>query len=191
MLVGKLKVFSLGEWGSILTAAVSIVAALIFTATTFIEFVDTRSQLKEFTRAALDPLSFAPDRVDEFEKLKNAVASISKTIGTIQGDDGSSPQPVQLASLESKIDALGARLNILESSISNSPERALAVPMLRKDHDALAKQVNDSAVALKLEYDRLWGILMLILTVAGTAVLGVGGWVFKSLITHPSRSSGE
>lgn len=187
----NLKVSSWSEWASILTAAITMVLVLIFTATSFNEFIDSKALQKELARAFLDPVSLAPGKNDEIAGLKKTITSLSSTVAELQGAQGSSPQPVQVAYLDTKIEALSSRLSVLESAISNSPERALAVPMLRKDHDALAKQVNDSAIALKFDYDRLWGILMLILTVVGTAVLGVGGWVFKNLVIQSSRPSIE
>lgn len=191
MLGGKFRFSSWVDRGSIVAAAITMVISLIFTATSFNEYVDSKALQKEFARAVLDPQSLGAEKADELAKLKQAVSSLTSTVAALQRPDSSSPQPVQLVSLEGKMEALSARLSVLESAISNSPERALAVPMLRKDHDALTKQVNDAAIALKLDYDRLWGILMLILTVVGTSVLGVGGWVFKNLITQPSKSSSE
>ncbi|VVO15791.1 hypothetical protein PS914_04538 [Pseudomonas fluorescens] len=51
------------------------------------------------------------------------------------------------------------------------------------DHEALVKQFNDSVVSSKLDYDRLWGMLMLLLTSLGAAVVVLSGWALKSVFS--------
>lgn len=187
MVSEKLRILAVGNFFKVLTVLASMMAALVFTVAALNEYIDSRTQLDEFSRMVLNPQQLIPLKAEEVEKLQLSVASLSKTVAGLESLEGFSPENIRLVSIESKLESLSSRLVLLEAAISNNPERALSVPMLRKDHDTLAKQVGDSGIALKLDYDRLWGMLMLILTVAGTAVLGVGGWVFKGLVSQPSK----
>jgi len=100
------------------------------------------------------------------------------------------PINVDVSQLESKVGEITTRLTILENAISNNPEKALIVPMLRKDHEALVKQFNDSLVSSKLDYDRLWSMLMLLLTSLGGAVVVLSGWALRSIfIKSDTRST--
>ncbi|MFJ4155522.1 hypothetical protein ACIPZF_12105 [Pseudomonas sp. NPDC089752] len=125
----------------------------------------------------------------EYEAMREEIDSLRASFKNLQAQPSETQTMFRVESFEEKLKSLDNRLSILEGAISNSPEKALSVPMLRKDHDTLAKQVTDNAASSKSEYDRLWGILMLILGTATSAVALIGGWFIKDIVKKTSPAS--
>lgn len=119
--------------------------------------------------------------LSEFNNLKGEVDSLRAALSSLQIPSSQEQQSSRITFLESDVTSIDSRLKLLETAISNSPERALAVPMLRKDHDALSKIVSDNANAVKADYDRLWGLLVLFLGTSASAVALIGGWFLKDV----------
>jgi hypothetical protein len=166
--------------GLIVSVMISTVLASYFT---FSEFVDTKRQSSELTRIFNRPSELDSKSKAELDRMSAELKSINAYFMALRQASEKNNPNMDLSMLDGKTEDISRRLKVLEGAISNDPEKALVVPMLRKDHELLVKQFNDSLVASKLDYDRLWGILMLLLTSIGAAVIGLCGWALKSVFT--------
>lgn len=175
--------------GSIFTLAL-IVSSVSFVVT-LTEFFDSKKQ-----SSYLEVLFNAPARLEsvgqgEVEKIYTKLSNLKEEVASMKGAAINVPVSVDVSRIEENVAGIAKRLALLESAISNNPEKALAVPMLRKDHEALVKQFNDSIVASKLDYDRLWSMLMLLLTTLGGGVVLLSGWALKSIFTKTGSQASE
>lgn len=80
---------------------------------------------------------------------------------------------------------MNGRLKSIESAILESPERALSIPLLRKDIAESAKRVEEYRIASRFETDRLYEQQKWMLGGIGTVLLAVIGGaitiIFRSL----------
>lgn len=168
-------------------SAVSVSAVMLTTIVSFYftltEFVDTKRQSSDWVEILRRPPALSASEKEKLDRLNADIKSVNALIESMKASADKSYPSMDLSVLDGKLDDLSRRLKVLESAISSDPEKALLVPMLRKDHELLAKQFKDSVVAAKLDYDRLWGLLMLLLTTIGAAVLALSGWALKSIFT--------
>lgn len=102
----------------------------------------------------------------------------------------STPNPAASISIEqeklgAQIAAMNGRLKSIESAILESPERALSIPLLRKDIAESAKRVEEYRIASRFETDRLYEQQKWMLGGIGTVLLAVIGGaitiIFRSL----------
>ncbi|MDH1260365.1 hypothetical protein N5C62_22105 [Pseudomonas atacamensis] len=169
--------------GSVIVSVMTVGSLSFFLSLT--EFFDTKKQSSDLVKIFSTPRkldSVSEQRIKEINSEMSALNTLLKSM-----KDSEVPVNVDFAKLESQVGELNSRLTTLENAISSNPEKALIVPMLRKDHEALAKQFNDSLVSSKLDYDRLWSMLMLLLTSLGAAVVVLSGWALKSLLVNPNK----
>lgn len=87
--------------------------------------------------------------------------------------------------LAGRIAALDERLKSIEGAVIESPERALSIPLLRKDIAESIKRVDEYRLASRSETDRLYEQQKWILGGIGTVLLAVIGGaitiIFRSL----------
>lgn len=77
------------------------------------------------------------------------------------------------AVLSSEVAQLNSRVQLIERSISDNPERALSIPLLRRDLDELTRKVEEYRVSAKVDSDRLWSQQNTILQGIGALLLAV------------------
>jgi hypothetical protein len=175
--------------GSVFTLAL-IVSSVSFVVT-LTEFFDSKKQSSYLEVLFNAPAKLEPVGQGEMEKIYTKLSDLKEEVASMKGAAINVPVSVDVSRIEENVAGMAKRLALLESAISNNPEKALAVPMLRKDHEALVKQFNDSIVASKLDYDRLWSMLMLLLTTLGGGVVLLSGWALKSIFTKTGNQASE
>lgn len=82
--------------------------------------------------------------------LDNAMRLVGK-----QGDD-QGVKILESSAIKSSLSSLDSRLGVLERSISENPEKALSIPMLRKDLESMAKLIDGNRLALSVELARVY-----------------------------------
>lgn len=124
----------------------------------------------------------------KLEAVENVVKELpSKTREMIESGAGVSNN-IDYVLLDKRISELSSRLGALEVAISDSPEKALSIPMLRKDQKSLSKEFDASRNAVKSEVDRLndqfrWilsGVATALVLMLGGALAMLGNIYFKS-----------
>lgn len=110
-------------------------------------------------------------RVPDFEKAKAELLESLKSTLEQSGEryNVSSDNLV----MAGEVAQLSARLDLIEKSISTNPERALSIPLLRRDQDELSRKLEEYRVSAKAESDRLWGQQNTILQGIGALLLAV------------------
>jgi hypothetical protein len=88
---------------------------------------------------------------------------------------------VEISQLASQLKLVDERLMRLEEALSATPEKALAVPLLRKELDAAVARLAEQGANTAKEMDRLYSVLLWVLGVLATAALGAGGAAFALL----------
>ncbi|UST97309.1 hypothetical protein [Pseudomonas siliginis] len=154
---------------------------------TLAEFVDTKKQSSDLVKIFSTPRKLDSASEQRIKEINDDMVKLNELLKSMKASDSDVPFNIDLAKIETKVGELNSRLTVLENAISSNPEKALIVPMLRKDHEALVKQFNDSLVSSKLDYDRLWSMLMLLLTSIGGAVIVLSGWALKSLLVNRDK----
>lgn len=144
--------------------------ALIFAFASFVglgliafKFFDQKKQMGNDTSVLISEILNSQERnwAAEFAKSKAVLLENFK-------------ESVEKASTENNIDAktaviisetsqLKSRLDLIESSISENPQRALSLPMLRRDQEELSRKLDEFRISTKADNDRLWGQMNTIL----------------------------
>lgn len=168
---------------AVLALTVTIFVAGASSLFTLSEFVGTKKESAELVKAFAFPVGLDLAGQEKIKQFSDELRTLDFQLKAMKDSAVKVPVNVDVSLLESKLTKLAGRLEVLENAISNNPEKALIVPMLRKDHELLVKQFNDSLIAIKLDYDRLWGMLMLLLTSLGAAVIVLCGWALKSVFS--------
>ena len=104
------------------------------------------------------------------ERLRALEVSIKTTKAFKQNSQGVAP--VKIAA---DVESLNNRMNSLSTAILASPERALAIPLLRKDIDGISKRMEELRVQGKSDMDRLYDQQKWMLGGIGTVLLAVAG----------------
>ena len=90
-----------------------------------------------------------PELTKKIEELKNQFATL-KSIPT------ESKIAAQLSEFESKLNILDSEVKVINKAILQSPEKALEIPMLKKDIATLQKQYENSTALLEREMSRAY-----------------------------------
>lgn len=102
--------------------------------------------------------------------LESDIATIKAQLEGIQELPSDLPVSSKVKEIEAKIDTVNGKLDSLNKAILESPEKALALPLLRRDMDSLQKQYVSAVSNLEQEVSRAYDIFK---WVTGTIFLGV------------------
>lgn len=110
-------------------------------------------------------------RMPDFEKAKGELlVSLKQTLEE-------SAQHSYIASdnaiTSEQLSQLDSRVSLIEKSISDNPERALSIPLLRRDQDELNRKLEEFRISAKVDSDRLWSQQNTILQGIGALLLAV------------------
>ncbi|WP_273454981.1 hypothetical protein [Nevskia ramosa] len=155
-------------------AATAVLAATAGFTTVFIALVitfDAKSNRQLLEARSDANRSLASDLVEFRERLEAAEKRIKVISAPVPGVSVSAEQQKLAAQLQS----VDERLKRIETAILDSPERALSIPLLRKDFDEGSKRIEEYRTANRVDVDRLYDQQKWILGGIGTVLLGVIG----------------
>ncbi|WP_425969089.1 hypothetical protein [Aeromonas dhakensis] len=109
------------------------------------------------------------DLKDSQEKLQQLINEISN-----------SPEDSKNKALVSRVLEIEKRITSLEAAILASPEKSLAVPILRKDIDNISEQTKSQVLDLKARIDQTYEIYKWLIGLLITVVIGVLGLVLNT-----------
>ena len=110
----------------------------------------------------------------KFNKLEARLRALeaSGNKAKVFSHNGQGLAPVKIAT---NLESLNTQMNALSSAILASPERALAIPLLRKDIDGISKRMEEIRIQGKSDMDRLYEQQKWMLGGIGTVLLAVAG----------------
>lgn len=155
------------------TAVGSIAGIIFFTAQYFVES-GGRHDTASIIATLRDKASF--DDMGRSEMFKRQAQDVLDDF--LKNANGAESSSLDFAVLSERLTNIDDRLKLMEKSISDSPERALSLPLLRRDITELSNKFDEYRLSSKVESDRLWsqqntilqGIGVLLLAVASGAV---------------------
>ena len=143
------------------------------------EATDRANAIADQTKAQLLEIA------NESEALRAEIAKASRS-GTAPHYATLSPADQQvIASLKSQQDDLQKRIGLLEGALMNSPEKALALPLLKEQVDSLQDHTHGDIDAVRGEINRLFGLTQWFIGLMFTIALGVLGLALNNLRRPP------
>lgn len=156
------------EKASLWAATVGVVATLVgATSTFFLQATNIESAGIEFQ---LEPTEIVGS--PQYSDLANELELIKDQFSTITAIPEDTAVASKLAELESRLDKLAQNIKTINKAIMQSPEKALEIPMLKRDVQALQNQYKASTEALEREITRAYDTIKWVI---GTIVLGIIG----------------
>lgn len=86
----------------------------------------------------------------DIEDLRNHIVALRPESGNVDFVD------IKLAMYETDMKLLKNRMIAMENSISNSPERVLSIPLLRRDQQNMSKLIESSRQAVDSQLARIY-----------------------------------
>ncbi len=167
-----------GRWASV---AASILAALAGLVSFFVFDTKTSPPL---------PVPPPPDTVptSDVKRLQDQVDRLRARVGALAAPPDSAVVASQLSDIRASIASLSKRAAALEDAILNDPEKALRIPLLSMQLDAVRVSGETSITALSQDIDRQYDLMKWLM---GTFVLGLGGLIFSQIlaVAKPARGS--
>jgi hypothetical protein len=122
-------------------------------------------------------------------KVESALAAAATDSGTRSADE--------VERVATDLDALVDRVTLIEKSISNDPERALSIPLLRRDTEALTVRLTEMQVRADAEFRQLestvQAIFWAMLSALGVLIITGIGLLARSVTKSDAKdaSAGE
>jgi len=187
----------------ILLSSVSIAIALFGTTAGFFSTLSDRSHnLFEYssdarTRAQLEyqaaELARAQDQLHQVivasEETQQNMIEASRRKGSVLYKEGLSPEDKErLRKIEDGQTELGTRLGALESTILETPEKAVSVPVLKQQIGDLQDKYRSDNDAMHAELGRMYTMMSIFFGSMVALIVGISG-LFFSIFKHRSDRS--
>jgi hypothetical protein len=168
-----------------MVAWVAIAAASAAMTATIAQYYSTqRAQTESITRLAATLPDVSPDFRKELDGVKLSVKEVKATLDSLSAAPAEPSAKIALARTDESMKLFGTRLAAIEAAIQESPEKALSIPLIRKDLSQSEKRIEEIHGIMKADIDRLYDqnrwILGGIGTVLVTVIAGAAGIIFKT-----------
>lgn len=158
-------------WSAMIATAAGIVAAVIMFATQkFAKFEITGARIDLSTRE-ISITKRIETIGDEITVMKSQITQLTKIPETVR-------VATKLKELDAKVVALQSNLDALNKAIMSSPEKALEVPMLKRDISALQAQHENATKSLEREITRAYDTIKWVIGTIALGILGLAASVF-------------
>lgn len=135
-------------------------------------------------------------KYDDISLLKNDLGKLRSEMAAIQKALTISPKPLPenatmlaFSELSTQVATISGRIKSLEDAISASPEKALSIPLIRKDLEALQRVQIDEKATNKSELERLYDFNKWFFGLIGTMALSVLGIALTNVFKTPRQSA--
>jgi len=125
---------------------------------------------------------------EQLKTLQLQVSQLGELSEKMKKPVASNAQTAQQARLAAAMEDVEKRLGSLEKAILASPERALSIPLIRKDLDDSGKRLEEFKVSSRAELDRIYEQQKWMLGGIGTVLLAVAGGAITILLRSISKS---
>jgi hypothetical protein len=134
-----------------------------------------------FWRTATAP-AVSPTSGIDIKRLSTEIAGTKQEVESLKAIIQGSPSGTkELGTLTSDVDALKTRLNVFEAALGDNLDRRLAVPMLRKDLDAVKEQYRVDLAAVDARLTLVVDLMKWLLGIIGVGgvLSGLSSWFAK------------
>ena len=121
--------------------------------------------------------------VDRLGQLQIEVAALRKAQASIAQLPPGAKTTVPLEELNAKIDAVARRQDRLEQAIQSTPEKALSMPLMRRDIDNMRENNAQSIAAIKASVDQVYDLTKWLL---GALAIGVFSLAIANFLQRKS-----
>lgn len=111
--------------------------------------------------------------VQRLRQLQAEVAELRKVQASISQFPASSKTAVHLEALSAKVDAVTQRQDRLERAIQDNPEKALSMPLMRRDIDNMRDANAQSIGAIRASVDQIYDLTKWLLGALAVGVLSL------------------
>lgn len=115
---------------------------------------------------------------ERFESLASDISILKIQIAELTRVPESVAVSTKLQELDAKLTAVDAKMSALNNAIMASPEKALEVPMLRRDLLALQNQYESATKSLEREITRAYDTIKWVIGTIVFGILGLAASVF-------------
>jgi site-specific recombinase len=123
------------------------------------------------------------------DSLHQSLENAARKKGVVQFKEGLNPADRQtLDDVTAAQTDTNRRLSALESALSNSPEKAIALPLLRQQITDLQEKNHGDLDNVHGEIGRLYTMMQWFLGLMITLIIGVGGLIVNNLKQRVERS---
>ncbi|HCD1999058.1 TPA: hypothetical protein NBJ18_001032 [Citrobacter farmeri] len=121
--------------------------------------------------------------ISMIDHYRNETIELQNTLTSLKNTSTLTPDNLRIEELESKIKTLQLKLDNMNSIIVSSPEKALSLPMMRKDIDSLDKSMSVLSSFTENQFERFYNLF---LWICGTLVLSVAGLGLSFFLSNKS-----
>ncbi|EHN8717414.1 TPA: hypothetical protein JG933_000789 [Enterobacter hormaechei subsp. steigerwaltii] len=112
------------------------------------------------------------EQIEQINEYRNETIQLTNMIEGLKNTSTLSSENLRIETLESKLNTLQEKINNLDNILNNSPEKAMALPLMRKDIDSLEKTIKASSDYSDKQLERF---INLFYWICGTLALGIVG----------------
>ena len=175
----RLQKFTSTIAGVISAAAVGI--SLLLTTNLFFD------QKKTLTRGELSEKLIVAEEIianqnEKLIKLQSDLKLIGSSIDTLTNLPEGSEWKIEASKISQSVIKIDGKLSALEAALTLNPEKALAIPILRKDLDNVKQSIHSELRQTKSEIDRIYDQNKWFLGLMFTMALSVLGMAISSFI---------
>ncbi len=130
-----------------------------------------------------DALRLSLETRRNFKDLDSAYAELLKAREP-SPKDPTTPEEIKIAyeGLIADQRLMTKRLSAIESIVMESPEKSVALPILKKDMETLTERTKDYKESIRLEIDRLYSVLLWIAGLVASIIITLIGWIVSEII---------
>lgn len=116
-----------------------------------------------------------PARVSKSpQQIEQEIVILRDTLENLKADTYSEGEPV--APMDSmRVQVIEEKISLIERAMGNNIDRALAVPLMRKDLDQLASAFEKRISSVENNIDRIYGLMIWLIGIVVTISLAAGG----------------
>jgi hypothetical protein len=119
------------------------------------------------------------DNLAELQRLQSRLDEIQSAVGKIAT---MRPETLRIATLSAELDSVRAQVDKLDDAIGQSPEKALAIPMLKKDVDDLKDDYRRDTDNTQGEINRVYDQNKWFIGLMFTMALGLLGLAVSNFL---------
>jgi len=158
-MAGKIKWLDKASMAATLIAAIGAAVAGFFTTT-----------LKKPKLEILEPIRVERTYISELKELSEELTRVKAQMDSLTKLPKTASVSAKIAEIESRLSAFDKKIDVLNRVILQSPEKALEIPMLKRDIASLQVQYENATKSLEREISRAYETIKWVI---GTIVLGI------------------